>query len=226
MFFPPSCGGCGKAGERWCDACKESLVMIESPICDVCGLPQSSSGVCEKCLENPPIYKELRAWLAFDGAIRKALHSVKYRRNFGMGEQLVFELLPFARNLGWKIDIAVPVPLGKQRYKERGYNQVSSFARPLSLAMGWKFAPSALKRAKETRSQVDLSAVERAKNVEDAFVADSGDVNGKSVLVLDDVSTTGATLNSCADALIRGGAKAVYALTVARALPHHGLRTI
>ena len=164
--------------------------------------------------------------MSFDGAIRKALHRVKYRRDFGLGEQLAFEMLPFVDQLGWNIDLVVPVPLGRQRYRERGYNQVSSFARPLALANGWIFASKVLKRVKETKSQVDLSAVERAENVKEAFVADRQKVAGKIVLVLDDVSTTGATLNSCADALIRGGATTVYALTVARALPHHGLRTI
>jgi competence protein ComFC len=92
--------------------------------------------------------------------------------------------------------------------------------------MGWAFSPKALKRVRETQSQVELSAAERMENVKDAFVADRRRVEGKTVLVLDDVSTTGATLNSCANALIRGGATAVYALTIARALPHHGLRTI
>lgn len=213
-------------GVRWCDNCKKSLVKLQTPLCDRCGLPVAKGGVCKKCLENPPAYQELRAWLVFDGAIRKALHTIKYRKNLGMGEQLAFEMLPFVRKLNWKIDVAVPVPLGKQRYKERGYNQVATFARPLALAMDWKFDPKALKRVKETRSQVDLSAQERVKNVEDAFLADRARVDGKNVLVLDDVSTTGATLNSCAISLISGGAKAVHALTIARALPHHGLRTI
>ena len=226
LLFPPSCGGCGKFGVRWCDECQKNLVVLQEPLCNRCGLPQSKSGVCEKCLENPPFYKELRAWLAFDGSIRKALHGIKYHKNKGMGEELAFELLPFVRKLNWQVDVAVPVPLGKERYKERGYNQVSSFAFPLALAMKWKFSPKALRRVKETRSQVDLSAIERMKNVKDAFVADRRWVDGKSVLVLDDVSTTGATLNSCADALISGGATAVYVLTVARALPQHGLRTI
>lgn len=226
FLFPPICGGCDKPLVRWCEECQASLVEIEPPFCNICGLPQSQDGVCERCSENVPKYKELRAWLAFDGGIRKALHRIKYRRDFGMAEQVAFEILPFAKKLDWDIDIAVPVPLGKQRYRERGYNQVSSFAGPLSWAMGWEFSPKSLRRTKETTSQVDLSATQRAENVKDAFVADRKGVEGKSVLVLDDVATTGATLNSCADALIRGGAKAVYALTIARALPHHGLRTI
>ena len=226
LLFPPRCGGCDKAGLRWCDECKTSLVKIEDVSCDVCGLPQTQTGVCQKCFEKPPAYKQLRSWVSFDGAIRKSLHSMKYRRNIGMGEELAAEMIPFVKQLEWHVDLAVPVPLGMQRYRERGYNQATLFARPLALAMGWKFSQKALKRVKETKSQVHLSAIERAKNVEDAFVADHRGVDGRSVLVLDDVSTTGATLNSCADALIRGGAKAVYAFTVARALPQHGLRTI
>ena len=226
LLYPPDCGGCGKKLVRWCEDCKSSLVELTEPLCEKCGLPQSEHGTCLRCQENLPAYEQLRSWVAFDGAVREALHRVKYDSDFGMGEQLAADVLPFINSLNWDVDMIVPVPLGKQRYRERGYNQAASFARPLSFAKGWQYAPNALQRVKETQSQVDLSAVERAKNVQDAFVADSRSVDGKSVLVLDDVSTTGATLNSCASALISGGAKVVYALTIARALPHHGLRTI
>ena len=226
LLYPPDCGGCEKKWVRWCDDCKQSVVEIDEPFCDKCGLPQAKSGVCEKCLKTPPAYQQLRSWVAFDGAVRNALHRVKYDSDFGMGEMLAAEMLSYVNRLAWDVDLIIPVPLGKQRYRERGYNQAASFARPLSLAKGWRYAPNALRRVKETKSQVELSSVERMKNVEDAFVAESRDVGGKVVLVLDDVSTTGATLNSCANALIRGGAKAVYGLTIARALPQHGLRTV
>jgi predicted amidophosphoribosyltransferase len=96
-------------------------------------------------------------------------------------------------------------------------------AKPLALALGMEFAPKVLSRRKETRSQVGLTKEERRENVHEAFQAGDG-VNGKNVIVLDDVSTTGSTLSSSADALFRSGAKNVFALTVARALPHHGLR--
>jgi predicted amidophosphoribosyltransferase len=99
FIFPPRCGGCDKFGVRWCDDCKASLVEITPAFCDICGLPQAQAGVCDKCNARKPVYKELRAWLAFDGAIRKALHKVKYRRDFGMGEQLAFEILPFVKKL-------------------------------------------------------------------------------------------------------------------------------
>jgi predicted amidophosphoribosyltransferase len=77
-------------------------------------------GFVKNARKNPPLYAEMRSWLAFDDSIRNALHGIKYHKDHGMGEQLAFEILPFVRKLNWDIDIALPVPLGKQRYKERG----------------------------------------------------------------------------------------------------------
>jgi ComF family protein len=126
------------------------------------------------------------------------------------------------KELNWHVDVIVPIPLGRQRMKERGYNQSGMIAEPLAMALGIEFAPKALMRRKETRSQVGLSKQERQKNVLGAFQAMG--VSGKNILVLDDVSTTGSTLSSSAEALLSSGAKEVYALTVARALPHQGLQ--
>lgn len=140
-----------------------------------------------------------------------------------MGDALAAHMLPFVENLNWKIDLLIPIPLGKQRLKERGYNQVAMIAKPLALALKIQYAPQGLARRKETRSQVGLSKQERRENIYQAFQPWQG-VNGKNVLVFDDVSTTGATLSSSADALLSAGASEVYALTVARALPQHGLK--
>lgn len=140
-----------------------------------------------------------------------------------MGDALAAQMIPFVENLGWHIDIMIPIPLGKQRRKERGYNQVGMIATPLAMALNMRYAPHGLARRKETRSQVGLSKQERKENIHDAFQAWKG-VNGKNILVFDDVATTGSTLSSSAAALFSAGAKDVYALTVARALPHHGLR--
>jgi ComF family protein len=129
-------------------------------------------------------------------------------------------------SLGWTFDVIAPVPLGQKRMKERGYNQVALIAKPLSLSMNRYYQPVALKRRRETRSQVGLSAGERRANVHEAFIADPRLVRGRSVLVMDDVATTGATLSSSAEALLQAGASQVYAITVARALPHHGLNLI
>ena len=141
----------------------------------------------------------------------------------GLGDALAAPFARFAESLHWPIDLVVPVPLGRKRQQERGYNQVDLIARPFSLALGLDYRPAALKRNRDTASQVGLSAAERRANMKDAFSAKASVVRGKTVLVLDDVSTTGSTLSSSAEALFQYGAKDVFALTVARALPHHGL---
>ena len=226
LLYPPLCGGCGKSGVRWCKNCRESVMPIPSPKCEICGLPQQKPGICPSCGQIRPFYQMSQSWAVFGGSVRKALHKMKYKQDLGLGDAIATEILPYVNHLNWHIDIVVPVPLGKKRMKERGYNQVSLFARPLALAMGWNYASRSLKRVRETRSQVGLSMEERKKNVHDAFWADSRKVTGRSVLVIDDVSTTGATLNSCAKALVDAGASNVLAFSLARALPRHGRKTV
>jgi ComF family protein len=119
--------------------------------------------------------------------------------------------------------MVTPIPLSSQRYNERGYNQIAIVAFPLSMQLGLAYSSKALIRTKHTRSQVGLSALERKVNVEDAFLSDGKLVSGKSILLMDDVSTTGATISSASVALKKAGASKVFALTLARALPHHGL---
>jgi len=124
------------------------------------------------------------------------------------------------------VDLVVPVPLGKERTKERGYNQVGLVAMPLALINHWRYSPRALVRTRETRSQVGLSIAERRENVSGAFLGNPALILRSNVLLLDDVATTGATLSSCSAALMDAGANSVYALTIARALPHHGLNNV
>lgn len=225
-LFPPVCGGCEISGTRWCVACQKKAQVIAGPVCDACGLPRASFGLCSRCLQKRPPFKMLRSWVAFEDPVQKALHRLKYRRDIGLGEMLSGQMYEFVKQLGWPIDILIPVPLGKKRQKERGYNQVAMVAMPLSAQMGLNYSPSALSRARETRSQVGLSAGERQENVKDAFWADAKKVSGHTVLLMDDVSTTGATLSSAAEALRSSGAREVYAVTIARALPHHSLKNV
>jgi len=168
----------------------------------------------------------MRSWLVFEGPIRHALHKLKYRRNVALGDALAQHLAEYVGTLGWPADLVVPVPLGKKRAKERGYNQVGLVAMPLAAVNRWRYAPRALARSRETRSQVGLTAAERRENVSGAFQAEAALVSGRTVLLMDDVATTGATLSACAAALLDAGARSVYALTLARALPHHGLKIV
>jgi competence protein ComFC len=168
----------------------------------------------------------LRSWSVFDGPMRLALHRLKYRRDIGLGEALAPGVLAHLSGLHWHVDLLVPVPLGRKREAQRGYNQVNLIARPLSTAMRIPYAPDALERTHETRSQVGLSRSERRENVRDAFRAGKHRVNGCTVLLMDDIATTGSTLSSCAEALYGAGARDVFAYTVSRAMPRHGLHNV
>lgn len=212
-------------GARWCLDCQQQVKTLDETLCDVCGLPQDKPGICEACLAERPHFRALRAWAVFSNPIQPALHKLKYRRDVSMGDAFASQMIPFVERLNWNADVLIPIPLGRQRLKERGYNQVGMIAKPLALALGMRYAPKGLVRCKETRSQVGLTKLERKANVSDAFQAGT-DVKRKIVLIMDDVSTTGSTLSAGAEALYSAGAKDVYALTVARALPQHGLKHV
>lgn len=151
---------------------------------------------------------------------------MKYRHNIGLGESLALQMTDFVQALHWHLDIMVPVPLGRLRLKERGYNQVALVAQPLAYHVGLMYAPKALWKSRETRSQVGLSVSQRRENIQGAYEADPNKVKGKSILLMDDVATTGATIVSCSDALMSAGARDVYAITIARALSHHNLNRV
>ncbi len=148
---------------------------------------------------------------------------MKYRRNIGFGEALAVQMADYVCSLHWPVEILIPVPLGKKRLKDRGYNQVALVAHPLAYQMGWIYKPDALWKTRETRSQVGLSISQRRENVRNAYQADPNVVKRRTILVMDDVATTCSTISACAEALLSAGAQEVYALTIARALSHHNL---
>ena len=227
MLFPPVCGGCGKAGFRWCPDCQARIPRIAEPFCDKCGIPGRKAGLCEKCQSNPPVYRLMRSWAVFDSPIQNALHTLKYRRNIaGFGDSLALQMVDFVRSLQWQLDIVIPVPLGRKRLKERGYNQVGLVARPLAHELGLQYTPKALWKSRETRSQVGLTISQRRDNVSNAYQASPSVVIRKSILLMDDVATTGSTILACTAALLSAGAHEIYALTIARALSHHDLNRV
>ena len=216
-LFIPSCGGCGRSGTRWCEACQEKISRLAAPFCPRCGEPQTHDLICRKCLTHPPAYDALRSFAIFCGPIQEALHRLKYKRDIGLGEILSKHLIELYNQFDWSIDIVSPVPLSAHRIKERGYNQASMLARPLAYAIGKPYQV-VLRKNRDTRSQVGLSARERQQNVAGAFTSVPDQVKGRTILVIDDVTTTGSTINACAQALRQAGASAVYGLTLARAM--------
>lgn len=217
-LFPPECAGCGQAGVRWCEDCHQSAQIIQPPFCPTCGIPLAQGSICTDCQRHPTVINGLRSWAVYSGAVRDALHSMKYQRNLGIGEIFAETLGNVFDMTGWHVDMVVPVPIGKERLKERGYNQAALVAYPFALAQGIPYKPSAMKRIKETRSQVKMTADDRRINVQNAFLGVSEIVEGKSVLIIDDIATTCSTMDSCAKALLNSGASKVYGLTVARAV--------
>jgi competence protein ComFC len=222
-LFPPVCAGCNRTGFRWCPNCQQQVKPVPEPACQACGVPISHPGLCPTCNDSHPPYEALRSWAVFEGPIRSALHSLKYHRNVALGDAFARYLVEYVKKLGWQVDMVMPVPLGRQRMHERGYNQAGLLAMPVSFILNWHYSPRAVLRVRETRSQVGLSRTERRENISNAFRADPSRVSGKVILLMDDIATTGVTLSACSDALRKAGAKTVYALTLARALPHHGL---
>lgn len=217
LLLPPTCGGCGTPGFRWCHECESRVRQLPMPLCEICGTPVSAEcRRCAACSTALPRYRALRSLAAFDAPIRPALHRLKYRHDMGLGEALTPQLIDFVAGLKWPVDMLTPVPLGRSRFKERGYNQAGLISWPLSLALGIAYTPQALTRTRETRTQVGLTREERRENVHGAFQANPGLVRDRTILLVDDVATTGATLSSCAEALHAAGARDVFALTVAR----------
>jgi len=221
-LYPPSCGGCGAWGARWCLECIQKTIEIMPPICPICGNPNSKNEECERCRISPPLFTSLRSYSVFGGSIREAIHKFKYKHEIGLGEALSRLMITKIEKLNWSLDLITSVPLGLVRFKERGYNQATLLARPIALFYKVPFSSQALSRVRETRTQVGLSVVERNENMSGAFQAKYGLVRGKNILVVDDVATSGATLNACAKALLENGASKVYGFSLARAVysPH------
>jgi ComF family protein len=216
--YPPVCGGCLRFGERWCQSCQDQVERLEAEICPLCGRPEPGSVVCASCQNFPPPWQAVRSWGIYTGVLREAIHRLKYKHDIGIAEALSRHLIELFCTQSWPVNLITVVPLGPQRQQERGYNQSSLLARPLGLATGIPFDPGVLVRTRETLSQVGLSAQARHANMKDAFMANAGRVNEKHVLIIDDVATTGSTLEFCAQALRNAGAASIYGLTLARAV--------
>lgn len=217
-LYPPECAGCGQPGSRFCPSCASQLKIIEEPFCSTCGTPVEPGKKCLECTEHPPRFDKLRSWAVFAGPLREALHSLKYKKNLGVAEVLAKPLVGILQREKWDFDLIIPIPLSRNHLKQRGYNQAQAIARPISLTFGKPIDSRSVTRVKETSSQVDLSPHQRYANLQDAFSANPAKLNGRKVLLVDDVATTGATLNSCAEALRNAGVTEVFCITVAKAL--------
>lgn len=236
-LFPPLCLACDVLLQDrpvlpLCKTCAAGIHRIVSPLCPICGWPYPATvdgdHLCGDCLLTPPAFSCARSLGRYEGTLLDAIHVFKYGGNTNMG-RLLGEILAEAAYTGFQPGdwtVLIPVPLHVRRLRERTFNQSVLLARALSGRFGIPVDVLSLKRRRDTTPQVALGRAERRANIQGAFEVASPDrVAGQRVLLVDDVYTTGNTLNECARVLLDGGAVAVAALTLARALhggPSHG----
>lgn len=214
LLFPPRCVACRRVDGWFCTSCRASIEKIQPPLCERCGRPLLHPP-CSYCRKHPPQIDGIRAVAFFEGSLREAIHAFKYEMRtelapiFGnlLSDYLAAQRLP--------VDALIAVPLHVERERARGYNQALLLARELGTRCHLPVWEDALTRVRATRPQVELDAPQRRENVQDAFAADAR-VAGAQILLIDDVCTTGSTLEACSIALKQRNAKSVWGLTLAR----------
>jgi ComF family protein len=224
VLIAPACASCAASLDRptngaVCPRCWNGIVPLTPPFCHQCGDPLPSwraisvaADRCARCRRRPSAVSSARAIGAYDGPLRAILHALKYGKRQSLARPLARLMAASAGEILIGVDLVVPVPLHWRRRRTRGFNQARDLARHLGLR--WR---EVLRRTRATPSQTDLPAARRHANVRDAFaMRRRQDVRGLTVLIVDDVSTTGATLDACARVLREAGARDVRALTAAR----------
>ena len=228
LVFPACCPVCEASlgeGRRdpLCGACWDGIVRIEPPLCRRCGAgihvegPPALDGAreCGACAVAPPTFEWARAAALYAGPLREAIQRFKFGRRVALARPLAALVLEQCGSAVPAGAVLVPVPLGRERERERGFNQAALLAERVAQALHAPWRPRWLARSRATAPQTALSANERRDNVRGAFVASTA-AAGADVVVVDDVLTTGATVAECARALRAAGARSVGVLTVAR----------
>ncbi len=237
LFFPSRCRICNQALDGIsrvpiCPRCwSDAAPLSESGLCKLCGLPGGPPDVvvfqCPRCIEHSPRFAMARSFGEYGGALRELVHLLKYNGMIPLAKPLGKRLASVAENPAWREEFAscqavVPVPLESTRLRSRGYNQSELLARVVARRLGLPLLPApAFRRVRTTSTQAGLTRPQRRENVRGAFAAEGAAVKDRQILLIDDVMTTGATLDSCAAALRAAGATRVLALCVARTPESH-----
>ena len=225
VVFPPGCLACRRSVARdvgLCAACWRGMRFIERPFCERLGLPfpqDFGPGLLSpEAIAHPPAYGRARAVARYDdGPARRLVHALKYGDRLDLGRPMGAWMERAGAELLADADIVLPVPLHRARLWRRQFNQAAVLAREVSRRSGVPWDPLALARVKPTASQVGMTRPQRMDNVQGAFaVAVASAVTGRRVLLVDDVLTTGSTLEAAARALLRSGAAGVDVLVFAR----------
>lgn len=226
LVYPPTCIGCGGATAQphaLCPACWSGLRLIERPFCERLGTPFALDlGVgpllSPRAIAEPPVFDRARAVALYEGTARDLVHRLKYGDRLDLGRAMARMMTSAGAELIAEADLVVPVPLHVFRLWRRRFNQAALLARGVAGLAGIPCDVRALARVKSTRPQVGLTRAQRAENLQGAFrvpATAKPRLSGRHVLLIDDVTTTGATGNAASRSLLRGGAKRVDLLTFA-----------
>lgn len=216
-FFRQDCLLCGDDSPTLlCTPCARELPAVTSGACPRCGLPVLQNIICGHCLKTPPFFDATCAAFRYIYPINKLIQSFKYGHRLALAPYFGAHLAALVRHRV-VADVIIPLPLHLDRLKERGFNQAMELARPIAESLEIPLLPHLCQRTRNTGTQAGLPWKERRKNVLHAFHCGTP-LDGKNILLVDDVMTTGASLNECARTLRLQGAKHITVLVVARAL--------
>ncbi len=219
LVFPPRCIHCGRLGDYLCETCREEAQSVGSDICIRCGNPLTTRGICHRCRQDPPDpIRAIRGVFFYNGPIAQSIRGLKYHGLRGLAPILADYLIAYIQAHPIPIDALVPVPLHPERLAQRGFNQSELLAARIALTLNIPLRVNLLRRIRPTLPQAQLNRKQRLQNVAGAFAPHDGvSLHGETILIIDDVATTGATLRACARPLRAMGAGDIWALTVARA---------
>ncbi|HET6839808.1 MAG TPA: ComF family protein [Bradyrhizobium sp.] len=230
IALPTLCVSCREPvhGEGVCASCWAKLSFIAPPFCPRLGIPfvydPGPEMLSMEAIANPPAYARARAAVRYDDVARTLVHALKYQDRTDLAPAMGRWMARAGRELLGEADVLVPVPLHWRRGWSRRYNQSGALARIIEQQSGVKLSTEALKRVRPTQQQIGLTRPQRASNVQGAFkVAPErqSEIAGRRVILIDDVLTSGATLDACARALLRARAASVDALVFARVVDTH-----
>ena len=217
LLLPPQCVVCGKVNRWLCSTCADKIQPLSEPVCPRCGRVWNGEGICPVCQGNSLHVAPIHSAYLFRDEIREVVHALKYRGAWKIVFPLVPSLVAQWQRYAMISDVLLPVPLHPQRKLRRGYNQSEVLARALGAALHLPVLNNVLVRTRNTASQTKLNRTERRSNVLGAFSCKNPEaIQGKTVTLVDDVATTGATLDACAVVLLNQGAASVNAFTLAR----------
>lgn len=234
FVYPSLCISCkeiiGK-DNTLCPKCWSQLKFVQSPCCNICSMPLkykiSENDICPSCIRKTPLYNQAKAVFAYNDIIAKIIYRFKYYDQTHLSKFFAKIMFDHSGDILEKIDIIIPTPLHKKRLNFRKYNQSGLLAKNIAKLSGRKCVLDFLQRKKEVKPQVELKGQDRMKNLKSVFCINPkylnnerlcDDYEGKSFLLIDDVMTTGTTINECTKILLKNGAKSVYVLTIAKTI--------